>query len=148
MTQEQAQVSKSGWRERALSLRALGFFLFLDIVLGIAGFPRAQKLLLEGRSRKAGDWSRETGHEHARRILRAVQNATRFYYRRRKDCLPKALTIYYLLRRKRIPADLCYGVKKFPFGAHSWVEAYGEVLDDDPETARRYVVIHRVATVG
>jgi Transglutaminase-like superfamily len=68
-----------------------------------------------------------------------------FYYRRQKDCLPKALTTFHLLRRQGIPADLCFGVKKFPFSAHTWVEAFGESLDDDPLRLQHYTVIHRVA---
>jgi hypothetical protein len=68
-----------------------------------------------------------------------------FYYRRRKDCLPKALTTFYLLRRQGIPAEICFGVRKFPFAAHTWVEALGEHLDDDPSRLRHFTVIHRAA---
>ena len=52
--------------------------------------------------------------------------------------------MFHLLRRQRVPAQLCFGVKKFPFAAHSWVEAYDEVLDDDPQSVRHYTVIERI----
>ena len=65
-----------------------------------------------------------------RRTVEGVRTATRYYYRRRLDCLPRALTIFVLLRRQGVPATLRIGVKRFPFGAHAWVECLGEVLDD------------------
>jgi transglutaminase-like putative cysteine protease len=59
------------------------------------------------------------------RTLRAVQRATRYYYRSRKDCLPKSLTLYSLLRSQRVPAHLVIAVRRYPFGAHAWVEYRG-----------------------
>ena len=68
-----------------------------------------------------------------RRALEASRRATRYYYRRRLDCLPRALAIFVLLRRWGIPATLHIGVKRFPFGAHAWVECMGEMLDDSAD---------------
>jgi len=64
------------------------------------------------------------------RTLDSVRTASRYYYRRRLDCLPRSLAIYVLLRRQGVPATLRIGVKRFPFAAHAWVECLGEVLDD------------------
>ena len=65
-----------------------------------------------------------------RRTLGAVRRATRYYYRPRLDCLPRALAIFVLLRSRGVSATLHIGVKRYPFGAHAWVECLGGVLDD------------------
>lgn len=69
-------------------------------------------------------------------VREAVRTASRFYYRRRLDCLPRSLTICVLLRRRGVPATLRIGVKRFPFAAHAWVECLGEVVDEEIEDWR------------
>jgi hypothetical protein len=131
-------------RSRTLTLRALGTFMILDVAFRFLGFGRVYRLLLRRRPRSVS-WTPIDASNQAKLTFQAVQAATMFYYRRQKDCLPKALTTFHLLRRQGIPADLCFGVKKFPFSAHTWVEAFGESLDDDPLRLQHYTVIHRVA---
>jgi hypothetical protein len=134
-------------RSRSLSgltLVALATFVALDLALRLLGLDRVLRLARR-RRRPAAGWSPADGQEQARRTFTAVDRATMLYYRRRQDCLPRALAIFILLRRQGIPSELCFGVKKFPFAAHSWVETCGERLDDDPGRLQRYVVIHRVA---
>jgi hypothetical protein len=129
---------------RVLSLRAFSTFLILDVGFRLMGFDRVYNALVR-RKRRAADWPPDAGREQAQRTFQAVQNATMFYYRRRQDCLPKALTTFHLLRRQGLPADICFGVRKFPFAAHTWVESFGEPLDDNPARLRQFTVIHRVA---
>jgi len=124
--------------------RALVTFVFLDAGFRCWGFDRVLQLVLRRRAGSSG-WLPDEGLQRAQRTFRAVQTATMLYYRRREDCLPKALTTFHLLRRQGIPAELCFAVKKFPFAAHSWVEAYRQPLDDAPARLRAYTVIHRVA---
>lgn len=131
-------------RSLALPLRALTTFMVLDLAFRLLGFGRVYGLLLRRHPRSAG-WAPTEAKQQAKHTFQAVQTATMLYFRRRKDCLPKALTTFHLLRRQGIPADLCFGVKKFPFSAHTWVEAFGEPLDDDPPRLQHYTVIHRVA---
>lgn len=130
-------------RAYALTLRALFSFVLLDVGFRALGFDRVLKLVLRRRRNPAG-WLPAEGKRQAENTFRAVQNATMFYYRRSEDCLPKAFTTFYLLQRQAIPAEICFGVKKFSFGAHSWVEVYGEPLDDDPSRLSDYTVIYRV----
>jgi hypothetical protein len=134
----------SASRTRSLALRAFSTFLALDLGFRLWGFERVYRFVSR-RSPGSSGWAAAEGKEQAQRTFQAVQRATMFYYRRRKDCLPKALTTFYLLRRQGIPAEICFGVRKFPFAAHTWVEALGEHLDDDPSRLRHFTVIHRAA---
>jgi transglutaminase-like putative cysteine protease len=61
----------------------------------------------------------------------------------RADCLPRSLALTSLLRRRGIDAEICFGVEKFPFRAHAWVEAGGLVINDTPNGIRRYTVLGR-----
>lgn len=50
------------------------------------------------------------------------------FYPRRALCLEQSLTLFVLLRRRGVPADLRLGVQPRPFQAHAWVEAGGRPL--------------------
>jgi Transglutaminase-like superfamily len=129
---------------RGLALRAFVAFAVLDVAFR---FVSLERLLLQLRRRpfRPAGWSPSAGSAQAGRTFAAVQKATMFYYRRRRDCLPKALATFHLLRRQGLAAELCFGVKKYPFGAHAWVEAYGQPLDDDPPRLAAYTVIQRLS---
>ena len=125
-------MSDSRW---ALAGQAVLIFVLLDACLLVFGFRRVYQLV-RGCSRGPTDAESAARRPVADRILEAVRTATRYYFRRRLDCLPRSLTIYLLLRRRRMPASLHIGVKRYPFGAHAWVECSGEVLDDSAKTWR------------
>ena len=113
-----------------LTVQTVLIFVLLDVGFRVFGFPRVF-VLVDRWGRRAGEvpalaFQRRT----VRRTLGAVRAATRYYFRRRLDCLPRSLAIYVLLRRQGVPATLRIGVKRFPFAAHAWVECLGEVLDD------------------
>lgn len=128
-------------RSLALTLRALATFVAFDVAFRVLGFGRTFAAV---RRRPGGaPLPPAEGLRRARGTFQAVQNATMLYYRRRQDCLPKALGTWHLLRRQGIAADLCIGVAKFPFRAHSWVDFQGEILDDDPARVSQYTVLHR-----
>jgi hypothetical protein len=132
---------RSSWRRRlrtaALATRAWWLFVRLDRRIARGRFD-ARSLAPAGPPRQGAPTARERSED----TWAAVQAATRWYYRRQQDCLPKAVTTFELLRRQGLPARLCFGVRKFPFAAHSWVEASGLVLDDDPPRVAFYQVIH------
>jgi transglutaminase-like putative cysteine protease len=62
-------------------------------------------------------------------MTRAVSLAAAFYPRR-AQCLEQSLTLYVLLRRRGVPADLKLGVRPRPFYAHAWVEVRGRALGE------------------
>ncbi len=55
-------------------------------------------------------------------------------------CLSRSLTLQWLLRWRRIEADLCIGVRRQGgiFEAHAWLERNGVVINDRPEVQREF----------
>lgn len=132
-----------------LVARALVLFLAIDIGFRLFGFNTVVQTLLRraNRTRRGRHGATQAPRVVARRTFEAVCLATRYYYRKRLDCLPKALTTYYLLRLQGVRADLCIGVKRFPFAGHAWVEVEGERLDDSPRALFRagaYLLVEKL----
>ena len=128
-----------------LTLQALLVFVGLDVGFRVFGFPRVYRIAQQWGNRRAvvpsGNYRPVVG-----RTLEAVGIATRYYWRRRLDCLPRAMTVYLLLRRRGIQATLHIGVKRYPFGAHAWVECEGRVLDDSASSWRHEPYVPIITT--
>ena len=130
-----------------MTIRALLIFVLLDVGFRVFGFPRVFVFVERwGRWRAAGTASLASQRRTLHRILHAVRTAARYYYRRHLDCLPRALAIFVLLRARGLPAKLCIGVKRYPFGAHAWVECLGEVLDDSADYWQREPYVRILST--
>lgn len=52
------------------------------------------------------------------------------FYPRRALCLEQSLTLFLLLRRRGVRAELRLGVQPRPFHAHAWVEAGGRAISE------------------
>lgn len=120
-----------------LTVQAFLVFLVLDAGFRLFGFARVYRLVERWSRRTAARAAPPNPSSVVGRTRLALRTATRYYWRRGLDCLPRSLTLYLLLRRRGVPATLRIGVKRYPFGAHAWVECLGEVLDDTP-TPRRH----------
>lgn len=125
------------------TLRVLWTFLLIDLGFWALGFDRTFQWIAKA-GRKAPRAAEDVAEHEVEAIFAAVQRANRFYYRRRLDCLPKALATYRFLRLHRVPAQLCLGVRKYPFSGHAWVEFEGKVLDDQPDRVRGYTLLKRL----
>jgi len=133
------------WRRfRALDARDQRLLLALIIGLpGVAaavrlfGLKRVQKAMLSlapGGSGAAGDDADE-----ARALGRLVDAAAR-RGPGRPTCLPKSLTLWWLLRRRGIDSTLRIGVRTANgrLEAHAWVEYAGQVVNDTDDVAQRF----------
>jgi hypothetical protein len=88
--------------------------------------------------------------ESARRTARMVAAAAKegVYDGR---CLEQSLTLWWLLARRALPAELHIGVRKGAAGfeAHAWVELFGAVVNDGDEVRQDYVPFGRdIASLG
>ena len=116
-----------------MTIHAVLVFLLLDIGVRVFGFPRTFQLMDKWCRRGGVVGAPAAQRRTVRLAVEAVRTANRYYCRRGPDCLPRALAIFVLLRRRGVPATLRIGVKRYPFGAHAWVECRGEVLDDSTD---------------
>jgi hypothetical protein len=127
------------------TLRVLALFVRLDLALKRSGFERVYDRLVErARHQPVREPSPADGALVAA-TLAEVRSATRYYFRRREDCLPKAMALFTLLRRRGVAAELCIGVRKYPFGAHAWVEHQGRPLDQAAVEIAEFTVLSRAA---
>lgn len=61
-----------------------------------------------------------------------------------RRCLPDALALFTVLRRRDLAATLVIGVRDAPFAAHAWVEARDLVLSDPLASVGEYQPILRL----
>lgn len=89
----------------------------------------------------AGQWPT------AQVAARMVRIAAR-YSLIRLNCLPRSLTLWWLLRRQGIAVDLRIGVtpKEGRLEAHAWVELQGLPLDDQDDVYERFAPFHETIT--
>lgn len=145
---EEFNLYREGSAPLLLTAKILAFFVGLDIAFRLLGYERVRSWIM----RRSGARPR-LPEDHAMdslvtRTYRAVVTATAFYYRKRKDCLPRALAIYHFLRTQGAPVVFRLGVKKYPFSAHAWVEYRGQVIDISPDIATQYVTMKTVRHLG
>jgi hypothetical protein len=62
-------------------------------------------------------------------------------------CLPRSLLLFWLLRARREPVELCLGVSKHKatLEGHAWVERDGIVLGDTRSFTNRYTPVLRLS---
>ena len=76
-------------------------------------------------------------------VMRAYRSSRQLWSRGKDDCLPRSLALVVALRRLGVDAEICFGVQKFPFAAHAWVEAGGRVINEMPESVHQYTLLAR-----
>ena len=132
--------------QAGLTAQVFLIFVVLDLALFLFGFPRVYRFV-QSRSRVQNAVGAPVRRRVICRTVEAVRTATRYYYRRQRDCLPRALTACLLLWRSGVPATLRIGVKRFPFGAHAWVECDGQmVLGDTRDDWRQEPYVPIIST--
>jgi hypothetical protein len=122
-------------QEKRLFLQAMASLPLVRIGLKTVGYQRLRSLLAKATRRQATPRSRQADVGNiARAAAQMVHIAARTRLGR-ANCLPRALTLWGLLRRKGIDSDLCIGVQKNSgtIQAHAWVEYQGQPLNEAPD---------------
>lgn len=112
----------------ALSLKIFGF------KRSYVGIGRLLALVESSRSSSGQEFSK------ARHIAKIVIGTNHYYSPYIFSCLPESFTLWYLLRRQNIAAEIRIGVRTItgPFESHAWVEYNHEVLNDIENIADIY----------
>jgi hypothetical protein len=127
------------------TLAVLALFVRIDLALKRKGFQPVYDRMVAAAAAQPVREPSSADAADLRSALTEVRSATRYYLRRREDCLPKAMALFTLLRRRGVAADLCIGVRKYPFGAHAWVEYQGRPLDQPAAEVAEFHVLSRAA---
>lgn len=109
------------------------------LLIRLLGLRRAAKVAWTladrlPRAREAKVPPAELAQRQARMIARVGETMPA-----RPRCLPRALLLAAVLRRRRVAADLVLGVRVAqPFDAHAWVELEGRAVNEAPTLASDY----------
>ena len=137
--------------ERRAFLSAFCAVTGISLGLRLAGFRRIHSMLLRTLRDAPSTALHEkevspSGAESAQAPLlaRMVAAAARQAVVPGK-CLEQSLALWWMLRRRGIPAQLRIGVRKArdQFEGHAWVELRGEVLNDSLELYQDYAAFQR-----
>jgi hypothetical protein len=87
--------------------------------------------------------AREAEVESVYSMVRAEIALRRVFRQGTADCLIRSIGLAAAFRRSGVDAEICFGVRTYPFSAHAWVEIGGAVLTDEPANVRGFAVIAR-----
>lgn len=126
----------SGPDQREL-LQAALTMIPVSLLLRFLAFHKVQALLERTSPQRAGE-PKAGDLDAARRLANLVGIAAR-HGPVKGACLQRSLTLWWMLRRRGLPAHLRIGVrKKDGFEAHAWVELRGRPVNDGEGIARRF----------
>jgi hypothetical protein len=143
---------RSGY-ERTIALDAAAALLATRAGLRLAGFRRWQNLLTgltPARMRQMAAGAQDSAD--GAKTIATMEAAAARHLPFKPNCLEQSLVLWWLLRRRGIPADLRIGVRKDEgnFQAHAWVEAGGAILSESGDEHIHFVplegVIHSLGT--
>lgn len=125
-------------RERTLLLQAHLLLPAIVLLLRVAGFRRSYALLKRWQRSRLQPGERESERYAARTATLVYAAAGNVPVP--STCLSRSLTLWHLLRRQGVAADLRIGVRRADgaFQAHAWVEVGGAVLNDDASVHHRF----------
>jgi hypothetical protein len=120
------------------SVRCFALLVAVKAALLLLGFGRTHRLVMRLSSGKpaavAGSFPIVSAT--ADRVAMAAA-----FFPGRALCLEQSLSLYLLLRRMGIQADLRFGVQAYPFAAHAWVEHGGEAVNESAELIRHFAAL-------
>ena len=133
------------WRlpaaERSVLIRSLFLVPVTAMALRTIGFRRWTSFLSKFAPQKnAGAATPSDVLDSARGIARMVAAAAKEGIVHGK-CLEQSIALWWLLLRRRVPAELRIGVRQSGTGleAHAWVEIQGNIVNDSEDVLNEYV---------
>lgn len=137
-----AKLSGLTWPERRCLGQAVVMLPMTALALRVLGFRRVRSALHRFAPAPL-PWASPTGTSISARQIAHLVGVAAQYVPAWVTCLPRALTLEWLLRRQGIEPDLRLGVRKVAGGceAHAWVEHQGLALLERRDVAARFVPI-------
>ncbi len=137
--QTASQLSPGDWLGLAEAWWVLlGFYLALrrvkfDRLVSFTGFANKKKMI--SVDNLAWAWGRQ----------RLISMAAH-WHPLSMTCLPRALTLRWMLGRRGMTTQLCIGINKSSTGmfAHAWVELDGQAIGEPEDITERFMVLSQV----
>jgi hypothetical protein len=128
------KIARLSYRDYVILSETILFAIPVELGLRLVGFDRLLRRL--GSDRRSLLLS--PGPLDGERAARLVETISRLYPFN-AACLKKSLVLFWMFRRRGLPAELRLGVRKVDgeLEAHAWIEQGGRVLFDK-ETASRF----------
>jgi hypothetical protein len=125
--------------DRLLLLKLWPLLTIAAALLRVLGFPQSLRLLSRlSPTSPAQDAVPEGAMSYALRLSRLTRIAGR-HVPPNGSCLQQSLLVWWVLRRKGMPAELRIGVQtQEGFAAHAWVEVGGQPVNDAPDVAEHF----------
>lgn len=126
-------------------LQALFVLPLTAVMLRLGGFKRCHAFLerwSQSPAQQAGDESLKESIRSARRAIYWAVEYGVYRGKRRHNCLPRSLTLWWLLRRQGIESELRIGTRyrKGQLQAHAWIEYEGVPLNAGEQVRQRFTV--------
>jgi len=117
--------------ERSVVLESMLGLAATKLGLRIAGFQR-WKRVMTGRKRKETPSGGAAAPVDSAAMIARLEQATACHLPFNTNCLEQSLVLFWVLRKRGIPADLRIGARKEAdrLEAHAWVEYEGAILND------------------
>jgi Transglutaminase-like superfamily len=132
--------SESLDRNRSGRLTCLATVLLVRVGLSLIGLPRLHRAL----GRAANTRARWTGirlfQQEPQGLASRIAEVSAFCPAR-LVCLEQSMALWFLLRCRGAAAKLQIGIQPLPFSAHAWVELDGEIVNEDPDYVRSFVLL-------
>jgi hypothetical protein len=134
--QTASQLSSDDWLGL---LEAWWVLLGYSLAIRLVKFDRLKKFSLRNNNKRmiqadglAFAWGRQ----------RLVSMAARLHLLS-MTCLPRALTLHWILGRQGITTQLCIGINKSSTGmlAHAWVELGGQAIGEPEDITERFALL-------
>src|ERR1700735_3515492 len=136
-------------RSRGVALEVAAGLAVTRVGLRVAGLRNWQRALGRLASATSSDTPPEGLDESSRialvRTIARLEESAARHVIFHPTCLERSLTLWCLLRRRGIPAELCVGARKEAgiFEAHAWVECEGVAINGTSESE---ITFERFAT--
>jgi hypothetical protein len=130
-----AKLARLTWPDRWRLLEAAGVLSGMSLLVSTLGVQRAHALVERLAVAPTHPDQESRAGEFASVVDRAARHVPWAH-----TCLHRSLTLWWLLRRRGIPADVRLGVRKADgrFDAHAWVTCGGRVVNDEADVELRY----------
>ena len=130
--------------DRLLFLKLWSMLGGVSLLLRVLDFQRARRFLVHFLpAAKSLAAIPEDAMSYALRVGLVVRIAGR-HVPTNGSCLRQSLLVWWLLRRRGLPAELRIGVSQSGgFAAHAWVELEGQPVNDSADVAIRFVAFER-----